>query len=268
MKTITVAVISDFQNDYYHAVMKAVILKHAPKNIHIQFVDVHINHQYNITATAWAIKNTYKYFPADTIFLAVIDPGVGTKRKPLLIKANNQYFIGPDNGIFSAIIQESYQWKAFEIKTENIRQYQESQSNTFHGRDIFAPATTKIIHLITKKQQPNEETIGPEITKVVTINVMTVKVGEKGKIVYIDTFGNIVTNVIPKENIKKYLVKISQEKALRLNHYENFQQAKNNETFLITGSCNTLEIVKTEQPASKWYPDLKINTEIIISPIK
>ena len=136
MKLITLT--SDFgTRDGYIGAIKGVIKSHSPD---IQIVDIsHDIKPFNLGQAAFSLYSSHSWFPAGTVHIAIVDPGVGTDRKILLLKANNQIFIGPDNGIFDPIVYLHKEFKCFEILPDKF----ENVSHTFHGRDIFVPAALR-----------------------------------------------------------------------------------------------------------------------------
>ena len=136
MRNKTFAIITDFGFDFSVASMKALILKDFPN---AQIVDIdHSIKQFSILSGAFVIHKVYKYFPDQTIFICVVDPGVGSKREPIYIDTGNYKFIGPNNGLFHYILKElGSPCKTYVIKEE----FRPVKSTTFHGRDLFTPAS-------------------------------------------------------------------------------------------------------------------------------
>ena len=131
-----IALLTDFGlKDPYVAEMKAKMLTINPN---LNFVD--ITHEVNfadIRQAGFKLFKSYRYFPDGTIFLVVVDPGVGTSRKPIIVSTKKYYFVGPDNGVFS-YIYENEEHTVYEIKVND-----KNVSYTFHGRDIFAPTSAR-----------------------------------------------------------------------------------------------------------------------------
>lgn len=173
--------------DYYVSAMKAVILGIAPE---ARLIDVsHDIPSQDIMAGSWVLKNSAMLFPSKTVHTVVIDPGVGTERHPIALQIEDQYFVGPDNGIFSLLTSDRDYTAVRLTKQQYLR---ESPSNTFHGRDIFAPAAA---HL--SRGVPLEE-LGEPLDKLVSYRWMQPiadKDGLQGTIIHIDKFGNLITNI-------------------------------------------------------------------------
>lgn len=181
-----VTLLTDFgTEDGYVGAIKGILLRHQPD---LQIVDItHNIEAYNIRQAAFAIVNYAYYYPKGTIHIVVVDPGVGSKRKGLIIKAASQYFIGPDNGVFSFLFQEE-NFKAFEIDESMVSS---TISPTFHGRDVFAPAALKLCEGYTPDQfchpASNISAFYDSYTKI-SDREFTLKV------IHIDHFGNLVLN--------------------------------------------------------------------------
>src|SRR5437867_7292922 len=131
-----ITLLTDFgSQDYFAAAMKGVILSINPA---AQIVAItHELPPQDIHAAAFNLLATYRDFPANTIHVAVVDPGVGSTRRAILIECAGQFFIGPDNGIFTWICEREGSYRAFHLTNEIV--FRHPVSTTFHGRDIFAP---------------------------------------------------------------------------------------------------------------------------------
>jgi S-adenosylmethionine hydrolase len=179
---------SDFgYQDYYVSAMKAVILGISPN---ARLIDItHAVPPQDIMAGAWTLRNTAFLYPEKTIHLAVIDPGVGTNRKPVIVKLNNHFFVGPDNGLFS-LLCETGNAEAFEIRDQKFMR--DTISSTFHGRDIFAPCAAYLANGVSP------ESFGPKIENLFTYRwaePISDKEGIQGWIIHIDVYGNLITNI-------------------------------------------------------------------------
>jgi len=128
-----VAILTDFgHRDWYVASMKGVV---ASANPDVMFIDItHDVTPCSIIEAAFALNACYRFFPPGTIFLVVVDPGVGTTRRPIALKAGSWFFVGPDNGVFGLVIGEQRRFKCVELRLDRT-----PESRTFHGRDVFAP---------------------------------------------------------------------------------------------------------------------------------
>lgn len=223
-------IITDFGFDFSIASMKALILRSFPD---AQIIDIdHGIKQFSILSGAFVINKVYEYFPDKTVFICVVDPGVGGKREPIYIDTGDYKFIGPNNGLFHYLLRDnSLSCKTYLIKEE----FSSTHSNTFHGRDFFTPAAIelaknndKIVSLFDKN-------------KLVFISAL-----EDGNFVitYMDGFGNIKTNIPVDDNIKdKDLLNITiNNMAHKIKFAKTFSDVKSGELLCYRGSNNTLEI--------------------------
>jgi len=174
--------------DPFAAEMKGVILSINP---HAVIIDItHSIQPQDIAETAYVIGSSFSYFPSGTIHIVVVDPGVGSGRKALILDTGGFYFVGPDNGVFSHILCFSQQVKGIHITEERYMRAKESP--TFQGRDLFAPAGA----WLSKGLPPGE--FGPPAKDFVTFPVPLSEVTHaaiSGKVIYIDRFGNAITNI-------------------------------------------------------------------------
>ncbi|GMV49299.1 SAM-dependent chlorinase/fluorinase [Nitrospirales bacterium NOB] len=186
-----ITLLTDFgDRDYFVASMKGVIL-----NINPQAHIVDLSHQvtpHDVADAAYLLKSCYRYFPDGTIHIAVVDPGVGGTRRPLLLSSSRYFFIGPDNGIFTHIYQEE---SAVEVRQIENRQYRlDSEGATFDGRDLFAPAAA----WLTKNQPLGSfGRLTPSYERLASSEPAWDKHVMAGQIMYIDRFGNLITNLTP-----------------------------------------------------------------------
>lgn len=181
--------LTDFgTEDEYVGVMKGVILSIAPD---VRLVD--LSHQIppqDIRRAAFLLMNAVPYFPPDTVHLAVVDPGVGTARRPVAVRTPVGTFVGPDNGLFSWALANVPEWTAVEIREPAYRLPR--VSSTFHGRDIFAPAAAYLAAGVPL------EKLGPRVEDLVWLPPPRLEVGDlgvEGEILYADRFGNLVTSI-------------------------------------------------------------------------
>jgi S-adenosyl-L-methionine hydrolase (adenosine-forming) len=178
--------------DAYVAEMKGVILDiaaaaHRP----VQLVDLtHEVAAHDVTEGALALDAAAPFFPAGCIHLAVVDPGVGTDRRGLVIQTDRALLVGPDNGLFTPFLDRADAWRAYEIRAAEYRL--SSVSRTFHGRDVFAPAAA---HLATGVLP---ELFGPPVLDPLRLSWPTVRAvagAVAGAVLHVDRFGNLVTSI-------------------------------------------------------------------------
>jgi S-adenosylmethionine hydrolase len=187
-----IAFFTDWGNDSYYVGVCKAVMKTINKNVEI--IDVlHDTKKFDPKVNAHILYRFSKDFPEGTIFLSVIDAGVGSNRKPIILKSKtrNFYFVAPDNGLLTLVAEEYGIDKLIEINNEKYY-FRKSYSTTFHGRDIFSPVAAYL-----SKGVPIEE-FGQEIN---SINLFRYKNPEikddsiEGEIIFFDTFGNIQTNI-------------------------------------------------------------------------
>jgi S-adenosylmethionine hydrolase len=179
--------------DSYVAQMKGTILSIA---LRVTIVDVtHAVSRHSIVQGAFVLSDVWRRFPDGTAHVAVVDPGVGTDRRPIALEVDGQYFVGPDNGLFSSILEtaerEKFTWRGVVLTNRDYWRARDV-SSTFHGRDIFAPAAA---HLVNGTHLSH---LGDPLTDPVRLTLPTMHTEEgalHGEIVYVDGFGNCVTNI-------------------------------------------------------------------------
>ena len=170
-------------------IMKGVILRINPA---VRIIDLtHEVSTFNVREAALIIGMSYKQFPQQTIHVVVTDPGVGSKRKPILVKTEHYSLIGPDNGVFSMVYNEHEQYRVIHLTEEHY--FLRERSTTFDGRDIFAPVAAWLSRGIDVSK------FGEEITEYVKLPValpsMPTRTTVEGEVILIDHFGNAITNI-------------------------------------------------------------------------
>lgn len=174
-------------SDHYVGTMKGVILGICPQ---ARIVDIsHDVKPFSVSESAYLIAQAYRYFPPKTVHVVVVDPGVGTSRRPILMEAAGQYFIAPDNGVLAMI----YSREAHKVRViSKAKYFRKPVSATFHGRDIFAPVAAHVAAGTAALHMGNliRDYIRPEFEKPRRAADGT----WLGCVLHIDRFGNIVTN--------------------------------------------------------------------------
>jgi S-adenosylmethionine hydrolase len=183
-----ITLLTDFgQHDHYVGAMKGVILSLAPEAL---VVDVsHEVASYSLAEARFMLAQSWPYFPEKTIHVVVVDPGVGTTRRAILVDAGRQLFLGPDNGVFSEIVRRE-DARARVVTNEKL--FRNPVSSTFHGRDIFAPVAAHLAMGLAPSR------VGPRVDNAwvdpLTAPTRTGKRTWSGEIVSIDKFGNVITS--------------------------------------------------------------------------
>ncbi|HVE58685.1 MAG TPA: SAM-dependent chlorinase/fluorinase [Pyrinomonadaceae bacterium] len=237
-----IALLTDFgTKDYFVGAMKGAILSIAPN---AQIVDItHEIAPQNIRSASFTLRACSKNFPAKTIFVAVVDPGVGSERRAILVETGDYFFVAPDNGLLGFVFNEAEEFRVFELT--NRRFFARQVSATFHGRDIFAPVAA---HL-SKGVKADE--FGAAITDFVRFKETKprkISVSEiEAEIIEIDRFGNLITNLKREALPESFALEIGGERIEKLRNY--FAEAEKSEIFMITGSAEFLEIVAFQASA-------------------
>jgi S-adenosyl-L-methionine hydrolase (adenosine-forming) len=186
----------------YVAAMKGVVLSINPAATLLDLT--HSIRPQDLRHANYFLTSSIPYFPPDTIHLCVVDPGVGSERAALYVKANGQQLVGPDNGIFSGVIRKAN--KPITVRQLTDHRYWRSRvSQTFHGRDIFAPVAAHLSLGI------DPSALGPELPEPVelpTHSAVTFENRWQGEVQFVDDFGNLITN-IPACKLKLLPVKVS-----------------------------------------------------------
>ncbi len=227
---------TDFgSRDHYVGVMKGVMLS---VNGDVRPVDItHCIDSHDVHAASFVIGNSYRYFPKKTVHLVVVDPGVGSERRPLAVFADGHFFVGPDNGVFSSVIRSCEDFSAREIKNRDY--FLEKISSTFHGRDIFAPVAAHLSLGVSFSG------IGPQIQDPEMLPPAGYSINGseiRGTIVYTDKFGNLITN-IPTDAVNdrtQALVTVGDKRVAGIS--ESYSSAELGEIVAVGGSCGYIEI--------------------------
>lgn len=226
-------------SDHLVGVLKGVILAINPE---VNIVDItHRVLAHDVLDGALTIGQAYKYFPPKTIHLVVVDPGVGTQRRPVLVAGDQHYFIAPDNGVLSSVYDQTEALYVWNITSEHY--FRNPVSNTFHGRDIFAPVAA----WLSKSWQTSS--FGDPITDFVRFSIPKPKAldnGVKGAVLRIDHFGNLVTNITPEDvpglatANGKLMIRVGNGQANKI--VQTFAQGAPGEVVGLIGSGGFLEI--------------------------
>ena len=184
-----ITLLTDFgDRDWFVASMKGVILTISP---HATIVDLsHHVSPHSVEEAAYLLKSCYRYFPDGTVHVAVVDPGVGSARRPLIAKSERYFFLAPDNGLLTHILAEDSTMKVREIENKDYRLT--SAGRTFDGRDLFAPAAAWL-----SRQQPFPS-FGRLIDDCKTFRISKPKWEARalvGEIIHVDRFGNLISNL-------------------------------------------------------------------------
>jgi S-adenosyl-L-methionine hydrolase (adenosine-forming) len=225
-------------SDPFVGIMKGVILGIAPK---AQLVDIsHDIASYDVVEAAFLIESAYSYFPQGTVHVLVVDPGVGSERRPMAAVAHGHRFVGPDNGVFSNVLQN----EAYHITNKSL--FLQSVSRTFHGRDIFAPVAAHLAGGLPI------DAVGPRIADFVKRPFPTpVRKGNKiiGTVLRIDKFGNIITNLRRSDLGREFSIVVAGVRIRRL--CATFSETEPGEFFAVEGSTGYIELALNQSSAAE-----------------
>jgi S-adenosylmethionine hydrolase len=248
-----ITLLTDFGlHDYFVGTMKGVIM-----NIHPEVTIVDISHDvspHDIFQAAFLLKNAYTYFPIGTIHVVVVDPGVGSDRKPIIISSERGYFIAPDNGVLSYVYAEDHVSEIREITADHY--FVKPRSGTFDGRDIFAPVAAWL------SKGVGFALFGEPITEYKKFEIsVPVKIQQgalKCTIVYVDRFGNLVSN-LTREQFKELLDSSKKRRfAFRVGNHniskisQSYAEGGEDELIAIFGSSGYVEFSVNQGNAAQF----------------
>ncbi len=264
MKNPIITLLTDFgTKDHYVSSMKGVILSINPRAT--LFDMTHQVSPHDIMEGAFVLANAYSYFPKGTIHLAVVDPGVGGPRRPILIVTRNYFFVGPDNGLFTFVAKREKVRQV--VALANPKYFLPQVSNTFHGRDIFAPAAGHLSLGIKPGAFGNRIDSWEELT------FQPPRVEGKrlsGEIIHVDTFGNLITNVDEQQFLHftkdhPFIIRAGEKTIQNLNR--GYWEGKKGEWMALIGSGGFLEISVREGNAKKRLK-VKKGDRVIVSVVR
>lgn len=263
-----IGLLTDFGNkDPYVAIMKAVILGINPS---VNIVDIsHDVRKFSITEASFMLNVTYRYFPVNTIFTVVIDPGVGSTRRALAVKTSHYIFIGPDNGVLIPAIIDDGVVEIREITNENFML--KPISKTFHGRDVFAISAAYISLGVPLSF------LGPKIRldDLVKVKLAQPIIWDKraiGCFMYFDSFGNASTNIeirkVPWLSYgDKVRLTIRDKEIIETIFGKTFSDVKEDEPILLVNSFGFLELAVNKGSAQGKY-NLKYKDKVVIERVE
>lgn len=247
--------------DHYVAAMKGVVLTLAPASV---LVDIsHEVAPHNVSEAGYLLSGIWQYFPTDAIHVAVVDPGVGTGRKAIAVRSRHGTFVAPDNGLLYPLLVAQGAVRPDDgalvdsegVELDNPAYHRMPVSNTFHGRDIFAPAAAHLAVGI------NLESLGSPIDRVLDATKHTTRITEgeiRGTVVHIDRFGNAITNISADKLPANATISTG---GLTLDGVSaNYQIA---ESSAIVGSSGLLEIAVRNGSAADTL-GLRIGDEVVV----
>jgi S-adenosylmethionine hydrolase len=237
-------------NDHFVGTMKGVILNIVPE---AAIVDIsHAVQAFDVLDGALTISQAYSYFPNGTVHLVVVDPGVGSARRPIIASSDGYHFVAPDNGILSLVYAREERIHVRAITSEHY--FLQPVSNTFHARDIFAPVAAYLAKMVDSHK------FGDEIEDYVRFSAPKPKPVDanriRGVVLKIDRFGNLITNITPQDAPALFGVdpagfKIVVGKSEITEMRNAYSEGAPGEVFGILGSMGFLEIAANRAAAAQ-----------------
>jgi len=237
-------------NDHFVGTIKGVILNIAPE---AEVVDIcHSVQAFDVLDGALAIAQAYPYFPVGTIHVVVVDPGVGTARRPIILSTEREYFVAPDNGVLSMIYEREERIRVRHVTGEHY--FLQPVSQTFHARDVFAPVAGWLAKGVDSGK------FGEEISDFVRFQAPKPKAVDgntlRGVVLKVDRFGNLVTNFMPqdvpalfKPTPPAFKIVVGKREITEI--HTTYSEGSPNEVFAILGSMGYLEIASNRAAAAQ-----------------
>jgi S-adenosyl-L-methionine hydrolase (adenosine-forming) len=245
-----VTLTTDFgTNDHFVGAMKGVILEIVPE---AAIVDIsHAVQAYDVLDGALTISQAYSYFPTGTVHLVVVDPGVGTKRRPIIASSDGYHFVAPDNGVLSMVYAKEERIHVRHITSDHY--FRQPVSQTFHARDIFAPVAAYLA------KQVDSHKFGEDIEDYVKFAAPKPKTAGDNRmravVLKVDRFGNLITNITPDDipalfsGQGKFKITIGSKEVTTI--HSAYAEGEPGEIFGILGSMGYLEIVANRAAAAQ-----------------
>jgi len=238
-------------NDHFVGAMKGVILDIVPE---AQVVDIcHAVQAFDVLDGALTIAQAYSYFPPATVHVVVVDPGVGTARRPIIASTERHHFVAPDNGVLSLIYAREERLNVRHVTAEHY--FLQPLSNTFHARDIFSPVAAYLAKGVDSQK------FGDEVSDFVRFNAPRPKVVDehtlRGVVLKVDRFGNLVTNITPQDapalfqpEATGFKIVVGKREITEIK--AAYAQGTPGEVFAILGSMGYLEIAANRAAAAQF----------------
>lgn len=250
-------------NDHFVGTLKGVILNIAPD---ANIVDIcHTVQAFDILDGALALAQSYSYFPPRTVHLVVVDPGVGSARRPIIATSEMHNFVAPDNGVLSLMYAREQRLSVRHVTAEHY--FVQPVSNTFHGRDIFAPVAAYLAKGV------DQEKFGEEVTDYVRFNAPKPKpvdaASMRGVVLRVDRFGNLITNFTPQDapalfqaNVPPFKIVVGKREVTSMR--TNYAEGAPGEVFAIVGSMGFIEIAANRGSAAQTIGAAK-GSEVLLA---
>jgi len=252
-----ITLLTDFGlDDPYVGVLKAVLLRDCPA---ARIVDLsHTLAPFDKVAAAFWIERVYAWFPDRTVHVVLVDPGVGSARRALVVSAHGQFFVGPDNGILSGLYASDSRAEVRQIVPTELSLA--PASRTFHGRDVFAPVAARLA-----RGALAFDGVGRRVSSVCAV-VLPQAVGKDGgfagQVVTVDRFGNALTNLVQPPSVGRYVTQVA---GRRLPVFGTYSDAAVGDIFGVFGSFGTLELAMREGHAAAAL-DVRQGSPVVLCP--
>jgi S-adenosylmethionine hydrolase len=245
-----VTLTTDFgTNDHFVGAVKGVILDIVPE---AAIVDIsHAIQAFDVLDGAIAISQTYSLFPTGTVHMVVVDPGVGTTRRPIIASSDGYHFVAPDNGVLSMVYAKEERIHVRHVTSDHY--FHQPVSNTFHARDVFAPVAAYLAKMVDSHK------FGEEIEDYVKFAAPKPKPAADNKIravvLKVDRFGNLITNITPDDiptlfsGKAAFKITVGSKEITEIRNA--YAEGAPGEVFGILGSMGYLEIVANRTPAAQ-----------------
>ena len=247
----TITLTTDFgNNDHFVGTMKGVILDIVPD---AQIVDIcHSVQAFDVLDGALTISQAYSYFPTRTVHVVVVDPGVGSARRPIVASCDKYHFVAPDNGVLSLVYAREERMHVRHITSEHY--FLQPVSNTFHARDIFSPVAAYLAKEVDTLK------FGEEVEDYVHFNAPKPKAADqnrlRGVVLKVDRFGNLITNITPQDvpvlfgaGAKGFKIVVGSREVTEMR--SAYSEGAPGEVFGILGSMGFLEIAANRAAAAQ-----------------
>jgi S-adenosyl-L-methionine hydrolase (adenosine-forming) len=246
-----VTLLTDFGTaDYFAGALKGAVLASNPG---ARVVDLtHEVPPYDVEAGAFTLRAAFETFPAGTVHVAVVDPGVGSARRAIVVEGRGHTFVGPDNGLFGHVYERIRPFRVFQLTNRDF--FRREVSPTFHGRDIFAPVAGALSRGV------RAEEMGPEVLDFVRLPSAAVERAADGTLVgaviHVDRFGNLVTNITPEELSGESVargawLRIRGREVRRFRRFFAEEVEGAGEPFAVWGSAGLLEVAVFRDSAAR-----------------
>jgi S-adenosyl-L-methionine hydrolase (adenosine-forming) len=250
-----ITLLTDFGTcDYFVSALKGVILNSNPR---ARIVDItHDIPPQDVEAAAFTLLAVYSAFGAGTIHLVVVDPGVGSSRRPILIQTRDHFFVGPDNGIFSYVCDQQVKLgtppQIFHLTNQEY--FRHPVSATFNGRDVFAPVAAALSQGVAPRA------LGSQVANIVRLSSLRPETSRDGRIkariIHIDHFGNCITNITQEELSAEMIARgaklqVAGKRVKSFRSYFAEQTVSRDKVFAIWGSAGFLEIAASNDSAAR-----------------